>query len=366
MSKFSKWASLLFVILMVVAMVAGCGNNAPEVTEPANQGGEVSAPTEKPAVEEPKAEEPKAEEPKAEEPVVQISRPASGEYGWLSNTDGQFPITIIDGSGQEITIEEKPQTIVSVQASHTEISFALGLGEQIVGVSDYCNYPEEALTKEKIGAQEMNVEKIINMMPDLALVTDYHYKNHAAILDQFKEIGINVVVINSADSFAHTYTTIQLIGGVTGTIVKADDIVIDMQQRLAEVIKKAEQVTEVAKVWVEVSPAPDIYTTGSGTFMHEMLEAVGATNAAGHLEGWNKLTEEEIVVLMPDVIVTTYGYYVENPEDGVYARTGWAEVPAIKNKRVYDVDSDTVTRSGPRLIDGVELLGQIIYPEVFK
>ncbi|MEX2416732.1 MAG: ABC transporter substrate-binding protein [Paenibacillaceae bacterium] len=356
MSKFTKWASLLLVILMFAVVIAGCGTNAPEATEPNEQGGEINTPSEKPAV----------DEPKAEEPEIQISRSGAGEYGWLSNTEGQFPITVMDGTGQEVTIEKLPQSIVSLQASHTEISFALGLGDQIVGVSDYCNYPEEALTKDKVGAQDMDVEKILSMMPDLALVTDYHYKSHAGVLDQLKEAGIKVIVINGPTSFDQTYTTIQLIGGVTGTIVKADQIVLDMQQRLAQVIKKAEQVTDVANVWVEVSPAPDIYTTGSGTFMHEMLEAIGATNAAGHLVGWNKLTEEEIVILMPDVIVTTYGYYVDKPEEGVYSRAGWAEVPAIKNKRVYDVDSDTVTRPGPRLIDGVELLGQIIYPDVFK
>lgn len=359
MKNFTKWASLLFVILMATAVIAGCGGSAPEVTETAGQNVEENATLEAP-------EEPATDEPEAEDPEVQINRSGPGEYGWISNAEGQFPITIIDGSGQEITIEERPQSIVSLQASYTEISFALGLGEQIVGVSDYCNYPEEALEKEKVGARNMDVEKILEMMPDLVLVTDYHYKNHAVILDQLKEIGINVIVINSAASFEHTYTTIQLIGGVTGTITQADEMVQDMQQRLAQLIKKAEQVTVAATVWVEVSPAPDIFTTGSGTFMHEMLEAIGAINAAGHLEGWNKLTEEEIVVLMPDVIVTTYGYYVDNPEEGVYSRAGWAEVPAIKNKRVYDVDSDTVTRPGPRLIDGVEQLGKIIYPDVFQ
>lgn len=349
MKKFTKWAGLLLVILMAAVLFAGCGaETADQGTSSDNTG------------------QPNTEMPETKEPEVQINRSEPGEYGWLSNTEGQFPITIIDGSGQEITIEEKPQSIVSLQASHTEISFALGLGEQIIGVSDYCNYPEEALEKEKVGAREMNVEKILEMMPDLALVTDYHYKKHADILDQLKEIGINVVVINSAASFEHTYTTIQLIGGVTGAVSQANEVVQNMQQRLAQIIEKAEKVTAAETVWVEVSPAPDIYTTGSGTFMHEMLEAIGAINAAGDLEGWNKLTEEEIVVLMPDVIITTYGYYVDNPEEGVYSREGWAEVPAIKNKRVYDVDSDTVTRSGPRLIDGVELLGQIIYPDVFQ
>ncbi len=138
-----------------------------------------------------------------------------------------------------------------------------------------------------------------------------------------------------------------------------------MKQKLAEVKEKAQAVQEKKKVWVEVSPSPDIFTTGKGTFMNEMLETINAINAAGEQDGWVKFTEEEIVALNPEVIITTYGYYVENPAQGVLSRAGWTEVPAIKNEQVFDVDSDTVTRPGPRLIDGIEMLGKLIYPEIF-
>lgn len=78
------------------------------------------------------------------------------------------------------------------------------------------------------------------------------------------------------------------------------------------------------------------------------------------------MTEEEIVKLDPEVVITTYGYYVDNPREEVLNRDGWAEVPAVKNEQVFDVDSDTVTRPGPRLIEGVETLADFIYPEIFK
>lgn len=100
--------------------------------------------------------------------------------------------------------------------------------------------------------------------------------------------------------------------------------------------------------------------------MHEMLEVINAVNAVGDQEGWIKFTEEEIVQLNPDVIITTYGFYVDKPSEEVLKRAGWGEVPAVKNKQVFDVDNDTVTRPGPRLIDGVETLAKLIYPEVFK
>lgn len=279
----------------------------------------------------------------------------------------QFPVTITDDANREVTIEKAPETIVSIQTSNTEIAFALGLGDKIIGVSDYDNYPPEVEKIEKVGAQDINAELVLSLLPDMALVTDYHYKTHPDVLQKFEEAGIEVIVVGSAASFEDVYSKIEMIGEAAGSKTEAEEIVTDMKERLQTIKDKAaESVTDKKKVWVEVSPAPDIFTTGQKTFMHEMLESIQAENAAGDQEGWVKMTEEEIVKLNPDVIITTYGYYVENPTAGVLKREGWAEVPAIKNGDVFDVDSDTVTRPGPRLIEGVETLAKLIYPEIFK
>jgi iron complex transport system substrate-binding protein len=283
-----------------------------------------------------------------------------------SNGEG-FPVTLIDDANREVTIDDEPETIVSIQASNTEIAFALGLGDKIIGVSDYDNYPEEALEIQKVGAQDINAELVLSLLPDMALVTDYHYKTHPDILQKFEEAGIDVVVVGSAVSFEDVYSNIEMLGKATGSKTQAEEIVADMKERLQDIKDRAEaSVTDKKKVWVEVSPAPDIFTTGQNTFMHEMLESIQAINAAEDQDGWVKMTEEEIVQLNPDVIITTYGYYVENPTAEVLGREGWAEVPAVKNGQVFDVDSDTVTRPGPRLIEGVETLAEFIYPEIFK
>ncbi|TSI11801.1 ABC transporter substrate-binding protein [Lysinibacillus sp. BW-2-10] len=281
-------------------------------------------------------------------------------------TNESFPVTITDDANREVTIEEAPETIVSIQASNTEIAFALGLGDKIVGVSDYDNYPAETADIQKVGAQDINAELVLTMMPDMALVTDYHYNTHPQVLEKFEEAGIDVVVVGGAESFADAYDNIAMIGQATGTTDEADKIIADMKERLEAIKDKAASITEKKRVWVEVSPAPDIFTTGKNTFMHEMLESINATNVAEEHDGWVKLNEEEIVQLNPDVIITTYGYYIEDPKAEVLAREGWAEVPAIKDGNVFDVDSDTVTRPGPRLIEGVESLAKFIYPETFK
>ncbi|BDH60416.1 putative ABC transporter substrate-binding lipoprotein YvrC [Lysinibacillus sp. PLM2] len=283
------------------------------------------------------------------------------------NDNSIFPVTIIDDANREVVIEKEPESIVSIQASNTEIAFALGLGEKIIGVSDYCNYPEQALDITKVGGQDIKAEVVFSLLPDIALVTDYHYNTHPDLLKQFEEAGIDVIVVGSATSFEDVYSNIEMIASATGTQDVAEEIITDMKERHQAIKDKAKaSITDQKKVWVEVSPAPDIFTTGTNTFMHEMLESIHAINVAEDHEGWVKLNEEEIVQLNPDVIITTYGYYIDNPKEQVLSREGWAEVSAVKNGLVFDVDNDTVTRPGPRLIEGVETLAEFIYPEVFS
>ncbi|WP_375162389.1 ABC transporter substrate-binding protein [Bacillus sp. V3B] len=325
-----KWGLFSIVLLLSIGIMIGCGTQEQKTKE------EVAAPNDK-------------------------TEEADKDKGEL------FPITIIDDANREVKIDEEPETIVSIQASTTEIAFALGLGDKIIGVSDYDNYPEEALEKEKVGGQDINVELVLSLLPDIALVTDYHYKTHPDVLEKFEEAGIDVVVVGSAVSFEDVYGNMEMIGAATGSKTEAEAIITDMKERLQAIKDKATaSVTDKKKVWVEVSPAPDIFTTGQNTFMHEMLESIQAINAAEDHDGWVKLTEEEIVKLDPEVIITTYGYYVEDPTAEVLNREGWAEVPAVKNGQVFDVDSDTVTRPGPRLIEGVETLAEFIYPDIFK
>ncbi|MEH7382855.1 ABC transporter substrate-binding protein [Bacillus sp. JJ1533] len=331
-----RWVLISIIFLLSMTILAGCGAQSQKTTGQAEP--EVSG-----------AEQSNDNQDEKEE-----------------KNEARFPVTFTDDVDREVTIETEPESIVSIQTSTTEILFALGLGEKIIGVSDYDNYPEEVLDIQKVGAQDMNVELILTLLPDVVFATDYHYKNHPDILEQFEEAGIKVVITGSADSFDGAYSIMEMIATATGTQGVAEEIITDMKERLEAIKEKAqEEITDKKRVWVEVSPAPDIFTTGTNTFMHEMLESIQAINVAEDQEGWVKFTEEEAVNLNPEVIITTYGYYVEEPENEVYSRSGWQEVPAVKNEQVFDVNSDTVTRPGPRLIEGVEELAELIYPEVF-
>lgn len=281
-------------------------------------------------------------------------------------TAAAFPVTIKDALGNNVVIKQKPEKIVSLMPSNTEIAFALGLDKQIVGVSDFDNYPKAALKKQKIGGQEFNVEKIIALKPNLVLAHASSATTAKAGLQQLKDAGIAVLVVNNAQNFGQVYDSINMIGKATGEIEKADEIVSGMKAKLAKIKAEAGKIKAKKKVFVEVQPAPEIYTTGKDTFMDEMLSSIHAENIASDQKGWVKMDQEAIIKRNPDVIITTYGYYVKHPVEKVLSRKGWENVTAIKNKQVVDVNSDQVNRPGPRLVEGVEDLAKAVYPEVFK
>lgn len=316
-----KLTTLFFSLMLVIGLLAGCS-------------AEKTAPTDK-----------------------------ASEKQEVQNTI--FPVSIKDATGEEVKIDKQPERIVSLIPSNTEIAFALGLGEEVVGVSDFDNYPEAAAEKEKIGGMEFNVEKIISLKPDVVLAHESGGDAAKPGLEQIKNAGIPVLVIKDATNFEETYGSIEMIAKATGTEKEGKAIVQTMKDDLTEIQEQAKKIKEKKTVWVEVSPAPEIYTTGKGTFIDEMLKTINAKNAAGDQEGWIKVTEEEAVNYQPEVVITTYGYYVENTKEQVMNRSAWKDVPAVKNQQVFDVHSDKVTRPGPRLIEGVKELAKAIYPDVF-
>ncbi|MGE7660122.1 helical backbone metal receptor [Peribacillus sp. NPDC097197] len=278
-----------------------------------------------------------------------------------------FPLSLQDAVGNKVTIEQKPEKIVSLIPSNTEAVFALGSGEKVIGVSENDNYPEETKDIQKIGGMEIDTEMILALQPDIVLAHESAHNSKEGI-QQLKDAGIPVIIVNDAKSFKEVYTSIEMIGTAIGELDKAKEIVKTMQNKLEKIKEKAKAIKSEDRksVFVEVSPSPEIYTTGKNTFMDEMLDIISADNVAGELDGWVKLDEESMIAANPDVIITTYGYYTGDPVKEVTGRNGWADIQAVKNGEVFDVHSDIVTRSGPRLIEGVEELAKSVYPNVFK
>lgn len=327
----NKTWKLWLMSLVAVFMLAACGTPATE---------------EKPVVDEPEVSESDEQEESTDE-----------------SQEEAYPITLTDAVGNEITLETAPANIVSMMPSNTEVLFALGLADEIVGVSDYDDYPAEAQEKEKIGGQEFNVEAIIALDPDIVFGHESAFGMGEEGYKQIEDAGIPVFVIENATNFEETYETITTIGQLTGKQEEAEKVVDDMKTKVEDILAKVEAVEENT-VFVETSPAPDIYTPGQGTFIQEMLDMIGAKNIADDQEDWFVMDPEEIVNRNPDVIIVMYDY-IDTAVEDVYARDGFDTITAIQEEQVIQVDENITSRTGPRLAEGLEAFAKAIYPEVF-
>ncbi|OLN23662.1 ABC transporter substrate-binding protein [Domibacillus antri] len=276
-----------------------------------------------------------------------------------------FPVTVTGADDKEVEIEAAPERIVSLIPSNTEIAFELGLGNEIVGVSDNDTYPAEVKEKEKVGGMEFNVEKIISLNPDLVLAHASSAEGAEAGLQQLRDADIDVLVVNNAQSIDEMYESIELIGKATGTQENAEKEIDEIKAGLAELKEKASAIQEenVKSVFFEVDPT--LYTAGNGTFLNEIFELINVENTMGDQEGWPQVTEEAVIQANPDTILINYGFYVDNPIEGVLAREGWENVNAIKNKEVFEVNADITSRTGPRIVEGAESIAEAVYPDVF-
>ncbi|MFP9130730.1 ABC transporter substrate-binding protein [Niallia sp. BSM11] len=297
----------------------------------------------------------------------QASDSESNDKQKSEQAEAEFPVTITDAVDKEVVIEEDPQKIVSLMPSNTEVAFALGVGDEVVGVSESDDYPEETKDIEKVVGMELNVEKILSLDPDLVLAHESVADTWADGLQQMSDAGIDVLVVNDATDFNGVYNSIEMIGKAVGENKKAEEIVQDMKDDIASIKEKAASISEKDKkdVYVEVSPEPSIFTTGKDTFMQEMIDTINATNVIKEA-GWVQVDQEAVIEADPDVVITTYGGYSPDPVGQVTKRDGWDQVTAVKDKQIVEVDEDLVSRSGPRLAQGVEEFAKAVYPDVFK
>lgn len=271
-----------------------------------------------------------------------------------------FPVTVTDSTGTEIKMESAPQRIVSILPSATEIAFSLGLGEKIVGVSDWDNYPEEVKNIEKIGGLDVNTEKVVSLRPDLILANTSNGKS----IDHLRKLGLKVVVLD-ADNLAQTFDTIRAIAKLTGTTAAAEAVIGKMEKQRDEIVNAVKDIPndKRKKVWIEVDPT--LYTAGKNTFLNELVGLAGGINIAADVSGWAQVNEEKIIQANPDAIFITYGGFIKDAAEQVYNRKTWSNVKAIQNKQVFIVDSDMSTRPGPRLTEALKIIAEKLYPEKF-
>lgn len=277
-----------------------------------------------------------------------------------------FPVTITDDTGRAVTIDKEPKRIVSLAPSNTEILFALGLGSNVVGVTDFCDYPAEAKEKPKMGGVKPSLEKIVASQPDLVLAIA-ETAGPPEVATKLEGLGVKVIVLG-AKNLDGIMASIQMVGKATGKEAEAAKVVAQMKSKIDAVMSKTKGVSSKPRVMYEIDatdPAKP-YTPGPNSFIDALITLAGGANIAADAKlEWAQLSLEEVVKKDPEVIILGDANYGVTP-DQVKQRPGWSTLTAVKNDRVSPIDDNLISRPGPRVADGLEAMAKLIHPELFQ
>lgn len=273
------------------------------------------------------------------------------------------PVTIVDGLGRVVTIEARPERIISIAPANTEILFALGLADRVVGVTDFCDYPLAALEKDKVGGFfPPDLEKIIALNPDLILADSIHAHK---IIPALEEKGFTVVALVAEDLIGILYNIV-LVGRIAGVKREAFALASQIHSRIEAVTEQVTQLTEAERPSVFwITWADPIWTSGRGTFIHELILTAGGRNIFGDLEGWTMVTLEALIERDPTVVIGAAHHGASMPVEWAKTELRLANIAARILGRVYIVEANLVERSGPRIVYGLEAIARLLHPELF-
>ena len=254
-------------------------------------------------------------------------------------------ITVTDMFDREVTLTGPITRIVALEPSDCEILCALGCEEALVGRGKYCDYPASVLELPAVASgANTNLEEILALKPQVVVMSDMAHTEEQVNL--LVENGVQVIGTD-ANSIAEVYENIRLLGVVMGKTVEAEAIVTDMQSTFDEIAAKSEKTDKT--IYFEVMPLEwGLWSAGTGTFMHELAELCGMQNAFADIEGWQSVSQEQVIERNPDYIVLVTGMGEAAPDE-VKAREGWGSMDAIVNNAIYNADSYEMTRPAPRL-----------------
>ncbi|CAG7914786.1 ABC transporter substrate-binding protein [Mammaliicoccus sciuri] len=262
---------------------------------------------------------------------------------------------------QETTDKKEYKRIVSLIPSNTEILYALGLGDKVVGVSTVDDYPKDVKDKKQFDAFKLDTEALLKAKPDLILAHESNKSIQEKDLKKLSDAGVKVVYIDDANSINEMYDTFKQVGKVTGKEKEADKLVSKVKKEIEDVVKDVPKDQQGKKVFMEISSQPDIYTSGSNTFYDDMLTSIKAKNLYHDQEGWIKTDKESILKRNPDVMITTSGQSEAEYQKLNNNRDGFDQVNAVKEKHVHALNADMISRPGPRLAKGLKELSEKVY-----
>ena len=273
-----------------------------------------------------------------------------------------FPVTLTDDDGTPVELKEAPEQIVSLTPAETEILYAIGAGDKVVGkVEDIADVPPEASKVPVVGTfSGVDVEKIVALGTDLVIAGGSGGTQPEAI-EKLRSLKIPVLVVYASDVDG-VYHDIGLTGDAVGKSAAADQLVDAMKAGFADVAALTAG-AQKPRVFYETGDQPQIFGIADNSVYAQMIELAGGTPiTTGSATSWEQSTEK-LVTADPELIIlgdSAYGVTA----DAVAKRAGWSAITAVKNQAIVGIDDIVVTRPGPRLVDGLHLLLSAIHPDL--
>jgi iron complex transport system substrate-binding protein len=272
-----------------------------------------------------------------------------------------YPLTITDDEGTSVTIPSAPTKIVSLTPATTEILFALGLGPKLVGRTDSDDYPPEAKSVPTVATfSGVDVEKIVGAGADLVIAGGNGFNPPDAIA-KLRSLHVPVVVVYAKD-VQGVFDDIRLVGEVTGAVGPAERLASSMAQQF-DAIKTATAAVAHPSVFYEIDATSTIYTAADQSFLAEMISDAGGTPVTTGSTSDFSIPLEKLVAANPQIILLGDAAYGTTP-DQVKARAGWKTITAVQSGSIFPVDDVVITRPGPRLVQGLIDLVNVIHPEL--
>ncbi len=276
------------------------------------------------------------------------------------------PLTFTDGLGREVKLNGPAQRVVSLAPSNTEILFAIGAGDQVVGRDQLSDFPEAAKALTDIGStfDALNTEQIVSLKPDLVLAAEI---NTPVQVKQLEDLGLTVYYLKNPLTLEEMYGNLETVAQLTGHKEEAATLIESLKARVAAIDKKIASISSRPNVFYELDatdPAKP-YTAGKGTFITQLIDRAGGHNIAADLDGYPQMSLEQVVAADPAFIIlgdARYGITLES----IAQRPGWENLTAVKNGQVVPFNDDLVSRPGPRLVDALEELAKLLRPELFQ
>jgi iron complex transport system substrate-binding protein len=238
--------------------------------------------------------------------------------------------------------------------------FAIGAGERVIATDEFSDFPEAAAALPKLTYSSPDPEQALALDPDLVLMSGRQSEQ----VEQFRSLGMTVFYLEEAADLDGVLSTVTLLGLVTGEEDGAATLVADMRERIDAVTLAIADVEGGPRVFFELTS--DLYTVAPNTFVGDLLARAKAANVAEGAESpFPQLTAEAIVEADPEVVLLADGEFGEDLGT-VCARPGWDAVTACTSERVFAVDGDLTSRPGPRIVEGLELIARLLYPDRFE